>query len=454
MKDAGTAIAERKERSDGNRMRVVIRMMQQSRRFTSPLLTFIVTLILPFLTLTLKYANGSSPPSCTIESPPYGTVIGGLDWVEVELEVRIDDEETGAGSLDVKFEYYDGSAWRVAMDWTPSTREDESEGFDPYGTGGYCYKASLDDTFQFYYLVINDYRIGRVLDYKLRVSARDPSGLVSSSTSGNLVKLDGYAPVVKFNHPTEGAIIGVRDWIKLELDLMISDQEYAPRDLDLKLLYYDGSCWRTAMDWTPASEEKETEGFDPHGTGGECYKAPIEGNFQYYRFLIEDYFITEVTDYQFTLLAREPSGLIGGGRTGNLIKEGPGDILVGQWHFDENVEEEEYAADSHTVGLWHLNNGAGTIAEDSSGFGHDGFLNAGAVWTETGRFEKAILFNGQSSCVSIPHHDDLNLAEQFTVEAWVKPDDSSDSRVILNKGNAYMMRIDSQNEGGRVFFFI
>lgn len=76
------------------------------------------------------------------------------------------------------------------------------------------------------------------------------------------------------------------------------------------------------------------------------------------------------------------------------------------------------AIDPGTIkGLWLFDDGAGTIAKDSSGNGLDGDLIDGPVWV-TGRFGGALEFDGVASYVIIPDHASPNDA--ITVTAWVK----------------------------------
>jgi hypothetical protein len=73
-------------------------------------------------------------------------------------------------------------------------------------------------------------------------------------------------------------------------------------------------------------------------------------------------------------------------------------------------------ADANTVGLWHFQEGGGSISYDSSGRNHNGtYSNVGWVDGPTGW---AGSFNGSNSSVSIPHSNDFNTGP-MTIEAWV-----------------------------------
>ena len=74
------------------------------------------------------------------------------------------------------------------------------------------------------------------------------------------------------------------------------------------------------------------------------------------------------------------------------------------------------------VGSWHLDEGSGNIAHDSSGQGNDGTIY-GATWTD-GKFGKALNFDGVDDYVEIIHDGSLYVWQgnsPVTFEVWVKP---------------------------------
>jgi len=69
------------------------------------------------------------------------------------------------------------------------------------------------------------------------------------------------------------------------------------------------------------------------------------------------------------------------------------------------------------VGLWLFEEGKGTVAEDSSGNGHEGLIAGAAKWVE-GKFGEAMDFGGSAS-VTVPDHEALNFGtDSFTVVLW------------------------------------
>jgi uncharacterized delta-60 repeat protein len=69
------------------------------------------------------------------------------------------------------------------------------------------------------------------------------------------------------------------------------------------------------------------------------------------------------------------------------------------------------------VSLWHLDEGAGTSAEDGVGT-NNGTLTSGPLWV-SGHSGSAVSFDGVDDYVSVPHDASLNPT-QITVSAWIK----------------------------------
>jgi hypothetical protein len=73
-------------------------------------------------------------------------------------------------------------------------------------------------------------------------------------------------------------------------------------------------------------------------------------------------------------------------------------------------------ADASLVGYWRFEEGSGTTAYDSSGYGRDGTLVGGATWAE-GRYGGGIELDGTSGYISVP---DFELTtDTITFAIWV-----------------------------------
>lgn len=75
-------------------------------------------------------------------------------------------------------------------------------------------------------------------------------------------------------------------------------------------------------------------------------------------------------------------------------------------------------------GIWHFNENSGNTAIDSSGnSNHGSILNAN--WTTDAKNGSALSFDGLNNLVSIAPKISLDIPQNLTMEAWVKPEDFS-----------------------------
>ena len=70
------------------------------------------------------------------------------------------------------------------------------------------------------------------------------------------------------------------------------------------------------------------------------------------------------------------------------------------------------------VGWWRFDEGSGSVAKDSSGYGNDGTVY-GAT-SVTGKYGQALSFDGQSNNVQIPFNSVLNPTSAITLSTWIQ----------------------------------
>lgn len=84
------------------------------------------------------------------------------------------------------------------------------------------------------------------------------------------------------------------------------------------------------------------------------------------------------------------------------------------------------AQDSSTkpglVAAYNFDAGSGTTVADLAG--NNIGLIRNATWSNTGRYGKALYFNGVNSWVTVPSSPSLDLSSGMTLEAWVRPTDT------------------------------
>jgi concanavalin A-like lectin/glucanase superfamily protein len=86
------------------------------------------------------------------------------------------------------------------------------------------------------------------------------------------------------------------------------------------------------------------------------------------------------------------------------------------------------------VGAWGFGETSGSWALDSSGKGNDGAI-MGATRTKSGKYGRALAFNGKSNYVKVADSPSLDLSSGMTLEAWVYPNATSGSRTVVFKEN-------------------
>jgi len=78
-------------------------------------------------------------------------------------------------------------------------------------------------------------------------------------------------------------------------------------------------------------------------------------------------------------------------------------------------------ADPSLIGWWKLNDGAGTVAVDSSDKGNDGTLEDDAAWEAAGYWDGAVRLSG-AGYIDCGNSDIYNTTDAVTLAAWVMAD--------------------------------
>lgn len=86
------------------------------------------------------------------------------------------------------------------------------------------------------------------------------------------------------------------------------------------------------------------------------------------------------------------------------------------------------------VAAYNFNEGAGTAINDLSGNGNLGNIFQ-ATWYTTGKYGKALAFDGSNDYVSVADSSSLDLTNRMTLEAWVRPTANSGWRTVMLKEN-------------------
>ena len=89
------------------------------------------------------------------------------------------------------------------------------------------------------------------------------------------------------------------------------------------------------------------------------------------------------------------------------------------------------AGTSHAVASYGFEEPVGTSVVDESG-GNDGVVD-GPERTGSGRFGRALSFDGDDDLVTVPDSASIDLTTGMTLEAWVKPEAATDWRTVIFK---------------------
>lgn len=84
------------------------------------------------------------------------------------------------------------------------------------------------------------------------------------------------------------------------------------------------------------------------------------------------------------------------------------------------------------VGQWRLDEVSGTLAYDSSGYGHHGRLVGGPTWA-SGHQGSGLHLDGLDDHVWISDSAHLDVSGTLTLEAWVHPESVAGERVLLSR---------------------
>src|SRR2546430_13610435 len=110
------------------------------------------------------------------------------------------------------------------------------------------------------------------------------------------------------------------------------------------------------------------------------------------------------------------------------------------------------ALSSGLVAAYAFNEGKCSTVADVSGNGHTASGN-GATWTVTGRYGKALSFNGTSSYVDLGNAADLQITGSMTWSAWIlaTADLPDDGQIIAKSSGSGWQLKSSPDTGAHTF---
>jgi len=121
-----------------------------------------------------------------------------------------------------------------------------------------------------------------------------------------------------------------------------------------------------------------------------------------------------------------------------IVDFGDIEIMADEWLVaDVNLGEVKEPCDANLVGWWMFDEGDGNVAGDSSGYDHNGVIEAlnDDVWWVADRNDgNALEFDGDDGIVRVSDACELRPMHQVSVSAWINYSDEQDSGRVVVKG--------------------
>jgi len=107
---------------------------------------------------------------------------------------------------------------------------------------------------------------------------------------------------------------------------------------------------------------------------------------------------------------------------------------------DGNIRTSSGMSTLGLVGYWKFDEGGGTIANDSSGKGDSGTLNANVTWNASGKYGNAVRFNSSFAFVDTNNTPTLSSTGDWTYEMWIKVDSYTNGAILAGDGTYFLDR--------------
>ena len=107
--------------------------------------------------------------------------------------------------------------------------------------------------------------------------------------------------------------------------------------------------------------------------------------------------------------------------------------------------------DDYVVALWHMDEGSTGSADKDRITDDSGNRNKGKIsscqWISTGENNNAIESDGTiDDYISCGKRNSLNITDQLTLEAWIRPNSGSSDQAIIYKDEAYRLYINASDK--------
>jgi len=114
--------------------------------------------------------------------------------------------------------------------------------------------------------------------------------------------------------------------------------------------------------------------------------------------------------------------------------------------------EELTTQESALVGYWKFDEGSGTTANDSSGYGNNGTLYNGPTWT-SGEVGGALSFDGVDDYMDCGVADWFNSLLNVTISLWVKPGSTQLQYADILSAHGWGYMVEQAGTTNNLFYF-
>ncbi len=128
-------------------------------------------------------------------------------------------------------------------------------------------------------------------------------------------------------------------------------------------------------------------------------------------------------------------------------------------HYPVGTTSEDITTAASLVAYWTMDdNAANTTVTDSSGRGNYGIARRNTSFlSSSGKINGALTFNGSSDYIDCGNNSSLNLTDNFTIAAWIKPRSLSWLAGIVSKyhspnANSYFLRLNRNSPYNKLEF--
>src|SRR2546422_1619717 len=250
------------------------------------------------------------------------------------------------------------------------------------------------------------------VEYGLTTAYGSSTPLNSSLLTAHAVTLTGLLGTTTYHYRVKSrdAAGNLATSADFTLTTLIAVPDLTPPSVPTSLSASAVSSSQMNLSWTASTDNVGVAGYTIYRGGSQIATTSLTS--------YSDTSLSPSTTYTYTVAAYDAAGnvsALSASASAATLPPPPADIASG-------------------LGLYYMfDEGAGSLASDSSGNGNAGSLLGGTAWA-AGKLGQALSFDGVSGNVTAATTTGLNLSPTLTMAAWINPSDVTAYRTIVAKG--------------------